>query len=90
MTSNDRIDIFIPTSGITKLQEIASETTEEQLRRYDLTLKAIAACTLTGVDYGDWVQSVVEDALSGLWPECWNCGTCVHEGPCAGEDEVGG
>jgi hypothetical protein len=66
-----------------------SETPEEQLRRYELTLKAIAGCPLTGVDYGDWVQSVVEDAISGLWPECWNCGTYVHDGPCAGEDEAG-
>ena len=85
----ERIDIVIPPAGIAKLEAIASETPAQQLERYHLTLKAIAACTLTGVDYGDWVQSVVEDALSGLYPECWNCGTYVHDGPCAGEDEEG-
>lgn len=67
------------------MQTITPEAPEEQVRRYEATLKAIATCTLTGVDYGDWVQSVVEDALSGLWPECWNCGTHVHDGPCVGD-----
>jgi hypothetical protein len=66
--------------------EIEPETVEGKALRYELTLKAIAQCSLTGVDYGDWVQSVVEDALSGLFPECWNCGTYVHEGPCADEE----
>jgi hypothetical protein len=65
------------------------ETPEERAERYEKTLRAIAACTLTGVDYGDWVQSVCEDALEGLWPECWNCGTAVHDGPCAGDDAEG-
>ena len=64
-----------------------TETAEQRAHRYELTLKAIAGCPLSGVDYGDWVQSVVEDALAGLFPECWNCGTFVHEGPCVGEDE---
>ena len=50
--------------------------------RYERTLKAIKVCTLTGVDYGDWIQACVEDALDGQEPECWNCGTAVHEGPC--------
>lgn len=58
------------------------ETAEEKIARLEMTIRAIGACTLTGVDFGDWVQSVCEDALSGLWPECWSCGTAVHEGPC--------
>lgn len=33
------------------------------------------------------VQAVCEDALEGLFPECWNCGTAVHDGPCVGEGE---
>lgn len=65
-----------------------SETPEQKAARYEATLRAIAKCTLSGVDYGDWVQAVCEDALEGLYPECWNCGTCVHDGPCAGEEEV--
>jgi hypothetical protein len=64
----------------------AIENPIETAARYQTTLRAIASCTLTGVAYGDWVQSVVEDALEGRWPECWNCGTAVHEGPCV-EDE---
>lgn len=64
-----------------------NETPEEKIARYEATLRAISQCTLTGVDYGDWVQAVVDDALEGLWPECWNCGTHVHEGPCVSEDE---
>lgn len=64
------------------------ETLEQKVERYELTLRAISVCTLTGVDFGDWVQAVVEDALHGLMPECWNCGTFVHQGPCAGgQDE---
>ena len=63
------------------------ETIEERADRYERTLRAIVACTLTPADFGDWVQSVCEDALQGLFPECWNCGTFVHDGPCAGEEE---
>jgi hypothetical protein len=66
---------------------MSEETAEQKIARYEQTFRAIAACTLTGVDYGDWVQSVVEDALEGLYPECWNCGTFVHDGVCAGETE---
>jgi hypothetical protein len=66
---------------------VSAETTEEKVARYEATLRAIASCTLTGVDFGDWVQAACEDALEGLYPECWNCGTYVHEGPCVGEDE---
>ena len=62
------------------------ETPEEKIARYEATLRAITKCTLTGPDFGDWVQSVCEDALEGLYPECWNCGTFVHDGACAGED----
>lgn len=63
-----------------------SETAEQKAARYEQTFRAIASCALTGVAFGDWVQAVCEDALDGHWPECWNCGTAVHEGPCAGED----
>lgn len=62
------------------------ETPGQTIHRLELTLRAIAACTLTGADYGDWVQSVCEDALEGLFPECWNCGTFVHDGPCVGDE----
>lgn len=61
---------------------------EAEKERYRLTLAAIRDCKLTGVDYGDWVQSVAYDALDNeLLPECYNCGTFVHEGPCVSEDE---
>jgi hypothetical protein len=33
--------------------------------RYERALRAIAASTLTGVDFGDWVQAVCEDVLAG-------------------------
>lgn len=64
-----------------------TETAEEKIERYEATLRAISTCQLTGVDYGDWVQSTCEDALAGLYPECWNCGTFVHDGPCVGEPD---
>ena len=59
-----------------------NESAEEKAARLEMTIRAIANCTLTGVDFGDWVQVTCEDALDGLWPECWNCGTHVHDGPC--------
>jgi hypothetical protein len=55
--------------------------------RYRLTLAAIRDCTLTGVDYGDWVQGVTTEALEGLMPECHKCGTFVHEGPCVQDND---
>ncbi len=67
--------------------EAQTETPEQRARRFELTLKAIATSTLCGVDFGDWVQSAAEDALAGLWPECYMCGTAVHEGPCVGEGD---
>ena len=70
-----------------KLRRMPEETPEQKIARYEATLRAIQACTLTGVDYGDWIQAVVDDALEGLWPECWNCGTHVHEGLCVGEGD---
>ena len=54
-------------------------------RMYRLTLETIAACPLTGRDFGDYVQAVCHDALAGEWPECWNCGTAVHDGACVGD-----
>ena len=63
-----------------------SETAEQKIERLEATLRAIKSCTLTGVDFGDWVQAVCEDALEGLHPECWNCGTYVHDGPCVQEE----
>jgi hypothetical protein len=65
---------------------MADESAEEKAARLEMTIRAIASCTLLGLDYGDWVQSVCEDALEGLMPECWNCGTCVHDGPCVQEE----
>jgi hypothetical protein len=66
---------------------MSEETLEQKVERYERTLRAISTCTLTGLEFGDWVQQVVDDALDGLWPECWNCGTAVHDGPCVGEGE---
>jgi len=65
--------------------ELAATTADRD--RYEKTLRAIKSCTLTGTDFGDWVQSICEDVLEGLEPECWNCGTYVHDGPCAGGGE---
>lgn len=59
-------------------------TTNEE--RYRLTLQAISKSKLTGVEFGDWVQAVCDDALAGEWPECSTCETAVHDGPCV---EVG-
>jgi len=64
----------------------ASEVQKETIARYEATLRAIAACELIGADFGDWVQAACEDALEGLMPECPNCGTFVHEGPCVAEE----
>jgi hypothetical protein len=58
------------------------ETAEEKIARYERTLNAIATSTLTGGDFGDWVQIACEDALEGFETECPHCGTGVHEGPC--------
>jgi hypothetical protein len=61
------------------------EPIEQRVERYERTLRAILECPLLGADFGDWVQAVATDALAGLNPECWNCGTAVHEGPCVGD-----
>lgn len=73
-----------------EIPEVREETLEEKLHRYECTLQAIRDCILTGVDYGDWVQACTSDALDGLFPECYSCGTFVHEGPCAGESDSKG
>ena len=67
--------------------ERSRETAEVGLARLERGIRAIAACTLTGVDFGDWVQAVCEDLLDGLEAQCWNCETAVHDGPCVGEVE---
>jgi hypothetical protein len=64
----------------------ADEAAEETVARYERGIRAIAASTLTGADYGDWVQQVCDDLLSGLEAECPNCGTFVHEGACVSEE----
>jgi hypothetical protein len=69
------------------------ESLKNESERYRLTLAAIRDSELTGVDFGDWVQAAVQDALDGLMPECPNCGTFVHEGACveeAEEEKIGG
>lgn len=67
------------------------ERLKNEKERYRLTLAAIRDCTLTGVDFGDWVQAVCIDALDHeLLPECYNCGTYVHEGACVDESEEEG
>lgn len=47
-------------------------------------LQAIAASTLEGVEFADWVQSVCEDVLSGGEPECPECGQTLlaHDQTC--------
>lgn len=37
----------------------------ERAKRYERALAAIRDSTLTGVDFGDWVQAAVEDLLEG-------------------------
>ena len=64
-----------------------AETADQRAARYEMALRSIATCELTGPDFGDWVQAVTEDALAGAWPECWRCGTAVHDGPCVAEEE---
>lgn len=58
------------------------ETPTETIARYERGLRAIKNSTLSNVDFGDWVQALVEDLLDGLEAECPECGTCVHDGPC--------
>jgi hypothetical protein len=53
---------------------------------YRAALRAISACKLIGVEYGDWTQAVCDDALDGIWPECYTCGTAIHDGPCVSKD----
>ena len=62
---------------------------QETCARYERALKAIAASTLTGADFGDWVQCVCEDVLNGGEAECPECGTAVHEGPCVSAESTG-
>jgi len=61
------------------------ETAEQTVARYERALRAIAACTLTCADFGDWVQAVCEDVLDGLEAQCPNCETAVHDGRCVSE-----
>ena len=63
------------------------ESDADPAARYERALRAIAASTLTGVDFGDWVQAVCEDVLAGGEVECPQCGTPVHDGPCVGDIE---
>lgn len=63
------------------------ETIEAKCDRYEKTLLAFSTSSISGADFGDWVQAACEDALSGLMPECPKCGTDVHEGACVSEDE---
>ena len=66
--------------------DLTPENIEGRAARYAATLRAIAASKLIGADFGDWVQAACEDALDGLWPECPNCGTAVHDGECVKDD----
>lgn len=66
------------------------ERLKNESERYRLTLAAIRdSSKLSGVDFGDWVQAAVQEALDGLMPECPQCGTFVHEGACVEESEDG-
>jgi hypothetical protein len=50
--------------------------------RFRRGIMAIRDCELTGVDFGDYVQAVVEDLLMGGEVECSKCGTMAHDGEC--------
>ncbi len=59
---------------------------EARVTRYERGLRAIAASTLLGADFADWVQAVSEDLLAGHEAECPECGTVLHDGPCVGTE----
>lgn len=67
------------------MSEQTTETAAERIARYERAFKAIKDCELAPIDFGDYVQSLVIDVLNGEEPECWNCGTVAHEGPCVAE-----
>jgi hypothetical protein len=50
--------------------------------RFRRGLMCLRDCKLEGVDFGDYVQSVVEDLLMGAEVECSECGTTAHDGEC--------
>lgn len=58
------------------------------VRRLERGLIAIRDSPLSGADFTDWIQCVVEDLLDGGEAECPECGTCVHEGPCVSGDSL--
>lgn len=64
---------------------MAEESLQQKVERYERTLKAISTSKLTGVAFGDWVQSACEDTLEGFEAECPECGTAVHDGECVKE-----
>ena len=72
-------------SAISIQQCTIDETADDRALRYERTLRAIAKCELTGVEFGDYVQALCDDVLAGGEPECWQCGTAVHDGPCVSE-----
>lgn len=76
---------YVDDSLLAALQELVELRNGEEIRRLKLAILAISTCELTGVAFGDYVQSLCEDVLEGEWPECWNCGTPVHDGLCAGK-----
>lgn len=73
---------------MSEMQTATQEELHQTIRRYERAIRAIAACPLTGADFGDYVQAVCEGVLIGAEAECWNCGTIVHEGPCVGDGET--
>jgi hypothetical protein len=72
-------------SLVRHLVEMRAEA-EVKIARYEQTLRAIMNCELVGAAYVDWVHAACVDALQGEWPECWGCGTTVHDGLCVQED----
>lgn len=69
------------------INDFPEETADQRAERYERALNAIKACTLTGVDFGDWLQEACTDVLEGLDATCWNCGTDVHDGACVGDGD---
>lgn len=62
------------------------ETAEQRAARYERGLRGIARSTLTGADFGDWVQATCEELLDGGEAECPLCSTPIHEGACVSDN----
>lgn len=88
--------VNIPTAnGDTRGAEIVMDVSAPQaaaaeLRadRYARAIDHLSACPLQGEELADYVQELCESLIDGEEAPCWNCGTPVHPGLCAGEFNV--